>query len=190
MKATPVVFITEPQPTTQDEVALLWRKELEVAEVPGKVLARLLKRFRPFPAFLRDVLLADGYVYARTPLLAATLSDGVSLAMLFREERLVIERGSQRLVAARDEDGGYVYADGPEMGKTARLFLFDRVSVEGATLAEPRHLDVGEPRCKARHGTVRDRASGGLGGIGNAALRKARRSGDPQPHRGVARARV
>jgi hypothetical protein len=142
VKATPVVFVTEPQSTTKDEVALLWRKELEASETPGKAVARLLKRFRPFPAFLRDVLLTDGYVYARTPLLAATLSDGVSLAMLFREERLVIERGSQRLVATRDEDGGYVYADGPEMGKTARLFLFDRVSVEAAPPAEPRHLDV------------------------------------------------
>lgn len=142
VKATPVVFLTEPKPTTEDQVALLWRKELEASETPGKVLARLEKRFRPFPAFLRDVLLTDGYVYARPPLLAATLSDGVSLSMLFRDERIVIERGSVRLSATRDEDGVYMYADGPELGKPARLFLFDRVYVEGKPPAEALHVDV------------------------------------------------
>lgn len=143
VKGTPVLFLSEPKATTHDEVALLWRKELEGSETPGKTLARLLKRFRQFPAFLRDVLLTDGYVYARTPVLAATLADGVSLGMLFRDERIVIERGSQRIAATRDEDGGYVYADGPEMGKPARLFLFDRASTGEAGLADARHLDVG-----------------------------------------------
>jgi hypothetical protein len=142
VKATPVVFVSEPRATTEDPVALLWRKELAASETPGKTLSRLLKRFRQFPAFLRDVLLTEGYVYAREPLLAATLSDGVSLGMLFRDERLVIERGSQRFAAVRDEDGAYTYADGPEMGRPARLFLFDRVGVEGELSGEPLHLDV------------------------------------------------
>lgn len=142
VKSTPVLFLSEPKPTTKDPVALLWRTELAASETPGKVLARLEKRFRPFPAFLRDILLTDGYVYARTPLLAATLADGVSLGMLFRDERLVIERGSQRFVAARDPEGIYAYADGPEMGKPARLFLFDRVSAEGSEPGESRHVDV------------------------------------------------
>ncbi len=142
VKTTPVVFVSEPKPTTSDEVALLWRTELVASETPGKVLARLQKRFRPHPAFMRDVLLTNGYVYARTPILAATLADGVSLGMLFREERIVIERGSQRLVAVRDKDGNYAYAEGPEMGKTARLFLFDRVAVEGKELGAPLHVDV------------------------------------------------
>jgi hypothetical protein len=148
VKATPVVFLSEPRPAHGDEVALLWRKELEVSETPGKVLARLLKRFREFPAFLRDVLLTNGYVYARSPALAATLSDGVSLAMLFRDERLVIERGSHKLAATRDEDGGYVYGDGPEMGKPARLFLFDRVSVDGKSAGEALHLDLASVAAK------------------------------------------
>jgi hypothetical protein len=142
VKSTPVVFLTEPVPVTNDEVALLWRTEMLASETPGKVLARLQKRFRPHPAFLRDVLLTNGYVYARAPLLAATLADGVSLGLLFRDERLVIERGSQRLVAVRDEEGDYDYADGPEMGKKARLFLFDRVSIEGKEPGEPLHIDV------------------------------------------------
>jgi hypothetical protein len=142
VKSTPVVFLSEPKAVVDDEVALLWRTELLASETPGKTLARLLKRFRPHPAFLRDVLLTNGYVYARPPLLAATLADGVSLGMLFREERLVIERGSQRLVVVRDEDGDYDYADGPEMGKKARLFLFDRVSIEGTEPGEPLHIDV------------------------------------------------
>jgi hypothetical protein len=148
VKATPVVFLSEPQPAAGDPVALLWRKEMSQSETPGRVLARLLKRFRPHPAFLRDALLADGYVYATKPLLAATLADGVTLGMLFREPRLVIERGAQRFVAARDEDGNYAYADGPELGKQARLFLFDRVYAEGVNPGEPRHLDVAVAREK------------------------------------------
>jgi hypothetical protein len=115
---------------------------MEKSESPGKVLSRLEKRFRLHPAFLRDVLLADGYVYARTPLLAATLAEGVTLGMLFRDERLVIERGSSRFVAVRNGEGKYDYADGPEMGKLARLFLYDRVWVEGTDPGEPRHIDV------------------------------------------------
>jgi hypothetical protein len=146
VKATPVVFLSEPQPAAGDPVALLWRKEMSQSETPGRVLARLLKRFRPHPAFLRDVLLAEGYVYATKPLLAATLTDGVTLGMLFREDRIVIERGAQRLTATRDDDGNYVYADGPELGKQARLFLFDRVFVEGESPGEARHIDVSAAR--------------------------------------------
>jgi hypothetical protein len=142
VKATPVVFVGEPRAPTGDDVALLWRKELQASETPGKTLARLLKRFRAFPPFLREVLLTDGYLYSRTPALAATLADGVSLGMLFREERLVIDRGNQRLVAVRDDDGEYDYADGQEMGKPARVFLFDRVRIEGTTLGPPLHIDV------------------------------------------------
>ena len=153
VKTTPVVFLSEPAPAAGDPVALLWRNEMEKSETPGKMLARLEKRFRQHPAFMRDVLLADGYVYARTPLFAATLADGVTLPMLFREERLVIERGSTRFVAVRNAEGKYDYADGPEMGKAARLFLYDRVWVEGTSPGEPRHLDVAP--AQARLGSER-----------------------------------
>lgn len=142
VKATPVVFLEEPKRASDDPVAALWQRELETSEMPGRVLARLQKRFRRHAPFLRAVLLREGYVYAREPLLAATLSEGVSLSLLFKEPRVVIERGSTRFVAARTEKGQYEYADGPELGKPARLFLYDRAWIEGTEPGEARHLDV------------------------------------------------
>jgi hypothetical protein len=142
VKATPVVFLEHPRPTSSDPVVRQWRAELARSATPGRVLARLLHRFRQFPAFLRDVLLTDGYVYATEPALAATLAEGVTPGMLFRERRIVIERGAARITAENDEQGGYRYLDGPELGKPARLVLFDRVFSEGASLGPPLHVDL------------------------------------------------
>jgi hypothetical protein len=142
VKAAPVVFLERPVATSTDAVVRQWREELGRSATPGRVLARLLHRFRQFPAFLRDVLLTDGYVYASEPALAATLAEGVTPGMLFREHRIVIERGATRISAESDEHGGYRYADGPERGKAARLVLFDRIYAEGATLGRPRTVDL------------------------------------------------
>ena len=142
VKATPVVFFERPAATSADPVVQQWRAELAKSETPGRVLARLLHRFRRFPAFLRDVILTDGYVYATEPMLAATLAEGVTPGALFRERRIVIERGSVRISADSDEEGGYRYVDGPERGRAARLVLFDRVFSDGTTLGPARHADL------------------------------------------------
>jgi hypothetical protein len=146
VKATPVVFVSRPRHDSHDAVAQQWRARLEESELPGRVLARLLGRFRQFPAFLREVLLSDGYLYAETAVLGVTLAEAVTPGALFRERRIVIERGASKLTAESDEQGGYRYADGPERGAAARLLLFDRVYAEGHEPPAPRHLDLTAPR--------------------------------------------
>ena len=142
VKATPVVFLEKPHAGPADPVAREWRRRLEASEMPGRVLARLLGTFKRFPAFLREVLLTDGYVYATTAPFAATLAEGVTLGALFREPRIVVERGGQRFHAENDDTRGYVYADGPERGKPARLVLYDRLWVEGAEPGPAVHVDA------------------------------------------------
>lgn len=142
VKATPVVFLERPRAASTDAVVRYWRGALARSEVPGRVLARLYHGFRRFPAFLRDVLLTDGYLYAETPALGATLAEGVTPGALFREPRIVIERGAVGLHAELDGLGVYRYADGPERGKPARLVLFDRVRAESAPPLAPLHVDL------------------------------------------------
>ncbi len=142
VKATPVVFFEPPAATSADPVVRQWRGELTRSQLPGRVLARLLHRFRRYPAFLREVILTDGYVYATEPALAVTLAEGVTPGALFRERSIVIERGATKLRAESDEQGGYRYVDGPERGKAARLVLFDRVFAAGASVSPPHHADL------------------------------------------------
>ncbi len=142
VKATPVVFLERPEARASDPVVREWRRRLAAAEMPGRVLAKLLGTFKHFPAFVRDVLLTDGYLYATTAPLGATLAEGVTLGQLFREPRVVIERGAARLSAESDGEGGYVYGDGPDKGKPARLVLFDRVWAEGAEPGPRVHVEI------------------------------------------------
>jgi hypothetical protein len=142
VKATPVVFLSRPVASSSDPVVRQWRNELARSDMPGRVLARLLHGFRHYPAFLREVLLTDGYVYASEPALAATLAEGVTPGMLFREHRLVIERGAAEIPAEIDAQGVYRYLEGPERGKPARLVLFDRIFVAGNPPGPPLHVDL------------------------------------------------
>lgn len=141
-KATPVVFVTQPAWSGSDPVVREWRHRLEGSTWPGKVLAKLLGGFRRHPAFLRDVLLTDGYLYAQTAPLGSALADVVTPGLLFREPRIVVERGSTRFSADSDGAGGYVNRDGPERGRPTRLFLYDRVWIDGEQPGPAHHVDV------------------------------------------------
>lgn len=141
-KATPVVFVTQPAWSGRDPVAREWRHRLEESTWPGKVLAKLLGGFRRHPAFLRDVLLTDGYLYAQTAPLGAALAEVATPGLLFREPRIVIERGATRFSADSDGTGGYVNRDGPERGRPTRLFLYDRVWIDGEEPGPALHADV------------------------------------------------
>lgn len=141
-KATPAFFVAQPAWSGSDAVVREWRQRLEDSTWPGKALAKLLGGFRRHPTFLRDVLLTDGYLYARTALLGSSLADVVTPGLLFREPRIVIERGNTRILAESNGQGGYVYRDGPERGRPARLLLFDRVWADGEQPGPPSHVDV------------------------------------------------
>jgi len=142
VKATPVLFVEKPVWTAHDAIVAGLRRELERSEVPGRPLSRLLTRNRHFHAFLRSVLLTEGYLYAETPALGTALGEALALTDLFKEPDIVIERGGLRLAARRGEDGRYAYVDGPEKGLPARMLLWDRLWVAGAEPGPPRHVDV------------------------------------------------
>jgi hypothetical protein len=142
VKATPVVFLREPRFDASDPVLAGFRRQLELSEVPGRVLAKLRARLRQHPALLRSVLLTEGYLYATTPALGTALSEGLTPSDLFREPEIVIERGALRIVARRDEDGRYMIAEGRDTGKPARTLLWDRVWAVGAEPGEPLHADA------------------------------------------------
>jgi hypothetical protein len=143
-KSSPVVFLKTPAWHAPDPVARVWRARLVEGTWPGKVVARLLARFREYPHFLRDVLLTDGYVYARDPWLGTTLAEVLTPGLLFREPRIVIQRGAARIVAESDGKGGYVVSEGEERGRPARLLLYDRIWAEGAEPGPSSHVDVAQ----------------------------------------------
>jgi hypothetical protein len=97
------------------------------------------------PQELREILLTDGYLYAETPELASLLASGIVLSQLFTEPELELVRGSRthRLLRRKTD---YVFAEGPEEGQLARLWLFDRVSVHGETLGPARHVSFTDLR--------------------------------------------
>ena len=140
-KATPVVFLDEPRADELPPVAALWRQKIEQSDTPARVIRRLFKAFPSQHEFVRKVLLTEHYLYATSPLLASALTDMVELHDLFREPQITIDRGSQRIVAVRNDEGRYEYASGEAPGK-ARLFLFDRVYAPDETPGEAKHVDV------------------------------------------------
>jgi hypothetical protein len=142
VKATPVVFIREPRFDVNDAVMAGFRRQLEASELPGRMLAKLRSRFRQHPELLRSVLLTEGYVYATTPALGTALSEGITPSDLFRDPEIVIERGAQRILARRGDDGRYLVTEGPDAGKPARTLLWDRVWAVGAEPGKPLHADA------------------------------------------------
>jgi hypothetical protein len=62
------------------------------------------------------------------------------LSQLFRAPRIVVQRGADRTLARRRPDGDYEYAEGPDLGERVRLWLFDRVWIEGEELAGSAHF--------------------------------------------------
>lgn len=142
-RAEPVVFLSEPVPAAPlSPVAIELRRQLEVSTGLWHVFDRLLKRFVKHPAILREVTLTDGYLYTRSPDLAALYANHLTLGLLFREPVLELTRGTETYRLKRAADGGYEYLDGPFSGQPARLLLYDRVFVEGEARGPDRHIDL------------------------------------------------
>lgn len=129
-KGEPVLFVRPPEwPRSKSAIVRGYRKALAESRFPWDTLRQIRDRFRYAPRVGREVLLRDGYLYADSADLAWSLWDSVRLEHLFDEPKLAVERGSARLTVVRDKERGYVYADGPDAGKAARILLFDRVTV-------------------------------------------------------------
>jgi hypothetical protein len=73
------------------------------------------------------------------------MASGVALSLLFTERELDIVRGNSLRHAVRRKNE-YVWADGVDAGKPARLWLFDRAFVHGQPRSPDKHVSVGDLR--------------------------------------------
>jgi hypothetical protein len=141
-KAEPVIFKRAPRAADSESVEVrLYRKQLAESPSPAWTLHRMYSFLKNRHELARDVLLREGYLYAEQPALAAALVDKVELHHLFTEPELVIQRGTQLLHAKRGKLT-YVYEDGPEAGRRARILLFDRVWARDRSPGPALHVAV------------------------------------------------
>jgi hypothetical protein len=144
-KGEPVIFVVAPEyQKAKSPVVRAFRRALGHSRFPWDTLADIEDRFRFAPRVSRQILLRDGYLYADSANLAWSLWDRIELAQLFDEPELSIDRGTARLRVRKDRERGYLYADGPDAGKPARLLLFDRVRVASEPEKPPLHRDLRE----------------------------------------------
>lgn len=129
-KADPVLFVRAPELAKTDDARVSgYQRTIAGARYPWDTLGWLVPRFVHHPEEGRATLLREGYLYAEDPELAHALVERISLSHLFAAPKLYLQRGGVTRHLERTASGRYVYADGPEAGRTARLLLFDRVGV-------------------------------------------------------------
>jgi hypothetical protein len=116
------------------------RSRLHDARAPWLALRDAFSQLAGQKKQLRRIILTEGYLYAESPKLATALAD-VPLARLFDEPELDITRGDA-LRRATKKGRGYIWADGPDKGQPAYLWLFDRVAVHGEPLGAPKHVSL------------------------------------------------
>ncbi len=141
-KGEPVVFVRTPEhgeaPTP---VVAAHRRILDSSRFPSDFLNRLSERGLP-PQLLRQIVLRRGYVYGKNIAMSNALVQAFELRDIFDEPEIWIERGSRRLHATRGKWGKYYYKDGPDAGRRAKYFHFDRLGVVGQSYGPPLHRDA------------------------------------------------
>lgn len=138
-RVEPVLFVREPTFQEHTSAAALRRT---LPQFGSAALRAFFRSVRGHPELARAVLLREGYFYVEYPEAASLLVDAIELRHLFVEPELVLERGSERLRLNRNEEGEYVYAEGPNYGTRAKLWLYDRVWQSGADPGPPLHRDL------------------------------------------------
>jgi hypothetical protein len=147
-KGEPMVFVREPRATPDEALPPAWlasRRAFERGKPGAGRMAALRARHRNDPAALRALALREGYAYAPDPLDALAIVTELSLADLFAEPEIWIQRGAdtrrlQRTIRLREVS--YRYVDGPLAGRAADLLFGDRVAIAEADLAVPLHRDL------------------------------------------------
>jgi hypothetical protein len=144
-KADPVLFVREPtfQAATPEGDRL--RQSVALAAEPVKALYEIYPALTKRRDMAREVVLTDGYLYARSPWLAAALANLVKPEDLFQDDTVWILRGKTALrLERRLSKAGpyYVYADGAEAGQRVKLFLLDRIARNRGELFPALHRDV------------------------------------------------
>lgn len=130
VKAEPALFVRKPefdQDVSRD--VRRYRGVLTTTAHPWDYLRIIVQNFTANPKLGRETLLREGYLYADDMNLAYALVDHVRAHHLFSEPRIWLQRGETTFHARRNEQGVYVYEDGPSEGSAVQLLLFDRVGV-------------------------------------------------------------
>jgi hypothetical protein len=141
-KGEPVLFLRAPRQEPASGEAAIHRAEIARSPSPGWTLSRNYPRLINRPELAREVLLREGYLYAESPALAASLVQHVEVHHLYGDPVVVIERGAERLRARKGSSFWYVYEDGPERGARARVMLFDRLFPEGKEPGPRHHVEL------------------------------------------------
>jgi hypothetical protein len=145
-KADPVLFVREPRFQAATPEGDRLRQSVALAPDPVKTLYEVYPALTKRRDMTREVVLTDGYLYARTPWLAAALANLVKPEDLFQQDTVWILRGKTvlRLERRQSKAGAYyVYADGVEAGQRVKLLLLDRIARNRGELFPAQHRDVG-----------------------------------------------
>jgi hypothetical protein len=146
-RGEPMVFLREPASTPDDQLRPAWlasRRLFDRGRPGGRVVA-LHKRHRFEPEALRALVLREGYAYAPDPLDALAIVTDLSLADLFSEPEIWLQRGGESRLLRREvkrRQTVYRYIDGPLQGRAADLLFGDRLGQKEADLASPIHRDL------------------------------------------------
>ncbi len=144
-RAEPVLFLEAPRQTDLSSEMIALREGLFHEAQPWRAFSKVMTRYRRAPRELRKLILTDGYLYADQPSTAALLTNSIALNQLFSERAIVVTRGNRTLHASR-KNGDYFWTDGPERDLPARLWLFDRVAVDGEHLGPSSLVALGAVR--------------------------------------------
>ena len=136
------LLVREPTPTASDKAGQE-RVLLEKAAV-GTRIARTVGKLKYDKETLRDVVLHEGYLWAAEPEDAFELEARVKLTDLFDDPRLVLDRGEETFVLERKagKSPEYVFAEGAQKGKSAKIWFLDRVRAEGGLEGQILHRDI------------------------------------------------
>ncbi len=147
-RAEPVLFLEAPTQTGLTPEQTKLRERLFHDPQPWRAYSEIFTHYRHRPRELRQLILTDGYLYADQPAVAALLTNTIALNQLFSEDSITITRGDQTLHAKR-KSNDYFWLDGPEPDMPARLWFFDRASVEGEQLGPAKLIALHNVRDEA-----------------------------------------
>jgi len=145
----PILYLEFPRPTT-DQNAAAQRDALERAGAPRHAVRDLVRRRLASKAFLREVVLSEGYLFTDDPRLARAFVEELRLEDLF-DEPVVFRHRSGRIERLERASDRYVDAT----GQAATLLLGDRLAVASGDLGQPLHVDLEAVR--AESGALRTR---------------------------------
>lgn len=145
-KAEPILFLSEPHAAKSESASVRdYRRHLAEATRHWDALNFVLRRFVARPDIGRQVLLKDGYLYAKHPHMAYAFEQLVQPEHLFDTPRIWVQRGHQTLWAKRDAKGLYYY-ESTSAAEPQRVNLLHLDRIGSGAPSPPLHVDLRELR--------------------------------------------